>query len=95
MISLRVVWLTAYVCFSNRPIWVRRFRLFTTEVNVTRGLVLLSGIDTRALPSWDSRTRGHISGHRNVRMLRRYVVPQVSTLLVKLDAYDRSHTQPA
>jgi hypothetical protein len=25
--------------------------------NVTRGLVLLSGIGTRALPSWDSRTR--------------------------------------
>jgi len=32
----------------------------------------------------------HISGHRDVRMLRRYVVPQVSTLLVKLDARDPS-----
>jgi len=27
------------------------------QMNVTRGLVLLSGIGTRALPSWDSRTR--------------------------------------
>ena len=34
------------------------FRLSTTSsVDVGRGLVLLSGIGTRAVPSWDSRTR--------------------------------------
>ena len=34
------------------------FRLSTLTVwEVTRGLVLLSGIGTSALPSWDSRTR--------------------------------------
>ena len=33
------------------------FRLSTIAVYVARGLVLLYGIDTRALPSWDSRTR--------------------------------------
>src|SRR5262245_60054136 len=34
------------------------FRLPTTSgVNVARGLVLLFGIGTKALPSWDSKTR--------------------------------------
>src|SRR3982074_749787 len=34
------------------------FRLSTTAVsNVSRGLALLSGIGTKALPSWDPRTR--------------------------------------
>ena len=34
------------------------FRLSTTgSVDVTRGLVLLSGIGTWAVPSWDSKTR--------------------------------------
>ena len=46
------------VRFSNRLIWVKPFRL-STKMNVTRGLVLLSGIGTRALPSWDSRTRSY------------------------------------
>jgi len=44
--------------FSNRPIGVKRFQ--TTHhcsVDVARGLVLLFGIGTKALPSWDSRTR--------------------------------------
>ena len=36
----------------------------------------------------------HISGHRDVRMLRRYVVPQMSSLLVKLDCAELSNTQP-
>jgi hypothetical protein len=46
------------VRFSNRPIGVKRFQ--TTHhcsVDVARGLVLLFGIGTKALPSWDSRTR--------------------------------------
>jgi hypothetical protein len=46
------------VCFSNRPVWVKRFQ--TTHrygVDVAHGLVLLFGIGTKALPSWDSKTR--------------------------------------
>src|SRR5262245_33525167 len=44
-----------YVRFSNRPIGVKRFQ--TTHhrsVDVSRGLVLLFGIGTKALPSWGS-----------------------------------------
>jgi hypothetical protein len=48
----------AYVCFSNRPFEVKRFQtIHHRSVDVARGLVLLSGIGTRAVPSWDSRTR--------------------------------------
>jgi len=35
------------VRFSNRPVWVKHFQ----AVAVTRGLVLLYGIGTQALPS--------------------------------------------
>ena len=46
------------VRFSNRPIRVKRFQTnHDCGVDVARGLVLLSGIGTKALPSWDSRTR--------------------------------------
>jgi hypothetical protein len=47
-----------YVRFSNRPFGVKRFQtIHHHSVDVTRGLVLLFGIGTKALPSWDSRTR--------------------------------------
>jgi len=47
-----------HVRFSNRPFEVKRFQtIHHRSVDVARGLVLLSGIGTRALPSWDSRTR--------------------------------------
>ena len=47
-----------YVRFSNRPVWVKRFQtIHRSGVDVARGLVLLFGIGTRALPSWGSRTR--------------------------------------
>ena len=47
-----------YVRFSNRPVGVKRFQtIHRCSVDVARGLVLLSGIGTKALPSWDSRTR--------------------------------------
>jgi len=47
-----------YVYFSNRPIGVKRLQtIHRCDFDVTRGLVLLSGIGTKALPSWDSRTR--------------------------------------
>ena len=46
------------VCFSNRPFGVKRFQtIHHHSVDVARGLVLLFGIGTRALPSWDSKTR--------------------------------------
>src|SRR5437870_3974428 len=50
--------LFANVRFSNRPVWVKRFQaIHRCSVDVAHGLVLLSGIGTRALPLWDSRTR--------------------------------------
>ena len=47
------------VRFSNRPFGVKRFRLSTTTAvsDVAHGLVLLFGIGTRALPSWDLKMR--------------------------------------
>ena len=48
----------ADVRFSNRPVGVKRFQtIHDCGVDVARGLVLLYGIDTSALPSWDSKTR--------------------------------------
>src|SRR4030088_2360278 len=44
--------------FSNRPFGVKRFQtIHHCSVDVARGLVLLFGIGTKALPSWDSKTR--------------------------------------
>ena len=41
----------------NRPFGVKRFQtIHHHSVDVARGLVLLFGIGTKALPSWDSRT---------------------------------------
>jgi len=46
------------VRFSNRPFEVKRFQTIRhCSVDVARGLVLLFGIGTKALPAWDSRTR--------------------------------------
>ena len=46
------------VRFSNRPVGVKRFQtIHQCSVDVARGLALLFGIGTKALPSWDSRTR--------------------------------------
>src|SRR4029079_7601159 len=46
-----------HVRFSNRPFGVKRFQTIRRcSVDVARGLVLLFGIGTRALPSWVSRT---------------------------------------
>jgi hypothetical protein len=47
-----------HVCFSNRLVGVKHFQaIHHSSVDVARGLVLLFGIGTKALPSWDSRTR--------------------------------------
>ena len=44
--------------FSNRPFRVKRFQtIHHYSVDVAHGLVLLFGIGTKALPSWDSKTR--------------------------------------
>jgi len=44
--------------FSNRPFGVKCFQAIRhCNIDVAHGLVLLFGIGTRALPSWDSRTR--------------------------------------
>jgi hypothetical protein len=46
------------VRFSNRPFGVKRFQaIHRYSVDVARGLALLFGLGTKALPSWDSRTR--------------------------------------
>ena len=46
------------VRFSNRPFGVKHFQaIHHDSVDVTHGLVLLFGIGTKALPSWDSKTR--------------------------------------
>ena len=48
-----------HVGFSNRPFGVKRFQTIHhhCSVDVTHGLVLLFGIGTKTLPSWDSGTR--------------------------------------
>src|ERR1700722_6926584 len=49
---------TRHVRFSNRPFGVKHFQtIHLCGVDVTRELVLLFGIGTWALPSWDPRTR--------------------------------------
>ena len=45
------------VGFSNRPFRVKRFQtIHHYSVDVAHGLVLLFGLGTKALPSWDSKT---------------------------------------
>ena len=52
-----------HVRFSNRPFEVKRFQtIHHDSVDVAHGLVLLFGIGTKALPSWDSRRGGTIFG---------------------------------
>ena len=62
---------TAYVRFSNRPVWVKRFQtIHRLGVDVAHGLALLFGIGTRALPSWGSRTRrNNLLGGLAIRMM--------------------------
>src|SRR5579859_6938332 len=44
--------------FSNRPFGVKHFQaIHQCNVDVSHGLALLFGIGTKALPSWDPRTR--------------------------------------
>ena len=50
---------SGHVRFSNRPFGVKHFQTIHRHcsVDVAHGLALLFGIGTKALPSWDSRTR--------------------------------------
>jgi hypothetical protein len=59
-----------FVRFSNRPVGVKHFQtIHHCGVDVARGLVLLFGIGSRALPSWDSRTRrNNLLGGLTVRL---------------------------
>ena len=63
--------------FSNRPVGVKHFQAIRTtfqtihhcSFDVARGLVLLFGIGTKALPLWDSRTRrNNLLGGLTVRV---------------------------
>jgi len=60
---------SANVRFSNRPVGVKRFQtIHDCGVDVTHGLVLLFGIGSKAVPSWDSRTRwSNLMGGLTVR----------------------------
>ena len=59
----------SHVRFSNRPVGVKRYQtIHDCGVDVTRGLVLLFGIGSKAVPSWDSRTRwSNLMGGLTVR----------------------------
>src|SRR6516164_8287685 len=49
---------SATIAFSNRPSGVKHFQAIQhSSVDVAHGLALLFGLGTRALPSWDSKTR--------------------------------------
>src|SRR6266849_8260638 len=46
------------VRFSNRPFGVKHFQtIHHWSVDVARGLALLFGLGTKALPAWGSKTR--------------------------------------
>ena len=62
-------WRLRHVCFSNRPSGVKHFQtIHHCSVDVAHGLALLFGIGTKALPSWDPRTRwNNLSGGLAVR----------------------------
>src|SRR4249919_410316 len=76
---------TSYVRFSNRPVWVKRFQtIHRYSVGVARGLVLLFGIGTGALPAWGSRTRrtnlwGGLAGSLTAGPSRHAISPHPSS----------------
>jgi hypothetical protein len=61
---------TSDVCFSNRPFGVKHFQtIHHCSVDDARGLVLLFGIGTKALPSWDSKMgRNNLWGGLAIRL---------------------------
>ena len=84
----------AHVRFSNRPVGVKRFQtIHHDSVDVAHGLVLLFGIGTRALPSWDSKTRGTIFGTA-LPLDKRQVQADIRSHLIHRSARDRGLTPP-
>src|ERR1700730_934174 len=76
------------VRFSNRPFGVKHFQtIHHHSVDVARGLVLLFGIGTRALPSWDSRRRWN-NLYRGLAVRRRQVQADMRTHLIHRPARD-------
>jgi hypothetical protein len=51
--------------------WVKRFQtITTTSVDVVYGLSLLFGFGSKAIPTWDSRTKwNHLSGELAVNVM--------------------------
>ena len=76
------------VRFSNRPVGVKRYQtVHCYGVDVAHGLVLLFGIGTWALPSWDSRTRrNNLSGGLAIK--RRQVQADIRSHLIRRPARD-------
>ena len=69
-----------YGRFSNRPVGVKHFQaIHRFSVNVAHGLVLLFGISTKAVPSWDPRTRrNNLSGDASSRgLLCKFTINQL------------------
>ena len=84
----------AHVRFSNRPVGVKRFQtIHHDSVDVAHGLVLLFGIGTRALPSWDSKTRLTIFGTA-LPLDKRQVQADIRSHLIHRSARDRGLTPP-
>ena len=58
MLLLRRFYTTKTRRWGNRPAGVKRFQtIHHCSVDVAHGLALLFGLGTKALPSWDSKTR--------------------------------------
>jgi hypothetical protein len=77
------------VRFSNRPFRVKHFQtIHHYSVDVARGLVLLFGIGTKALPSWDSRTRWKQSFQAALPSDERQVQADMRTHLIHRPARD-------
>ena len=76
------------VRFSNRPFGVKHFQaIHHCSVDVAHGLALLFGIGTKALPSWDPRTRrNNLLGGLAVR--QRQVQADMRTHLIHRPARD-------
>ena len=79
---------SSHVRFSNRPFEVKRFQTIRRcGVDVTHGLVLLFGIGTKAVPSWDSRTRWN-NLCRGLTVDERQVQADMRTHLIRRPARD-------
>ena len=73
--------------FSNRPFGVKHFQaIHHCSVDVAHGLALLFGIGTKAVPSWDPRTKWNNLYHGLT--VRRQVQAEVRTHFIHRPARD-------